>query len=171
MVIGSSDQNKQPVVTGVTYFLGHVPSLVRYGSKPSREIERDPSLLASTLGHLQTFEQAVAYPPNQVFIGNIEPEDLTQTTLSPWYQHPIPSASRWGAFGEIMPEEEFYGVMKICDEFGLLLLEEGFLNEVASRLRSHSLFSAEDSQRLGKGLAVQQIEAKLSEEETGCKAT
>ena len=56
MVSYSSNQNVMPVVRGVSYFLAHVPSMVRHGSKPSREIEKNPSLLTPILGHLQTFE-------------------------------------------------------------------------------------------------------------------
>jgi len=135
--------------------------MIRHGSKPSREIQKDPSLLSPILGHLQSFDQAVAYPPNQVFIGNLDPDELWHT--SPWYQNPVPNASRWGSFGEIMPEEEFYGMLKICDEFELVLLEENFLQETASRLKDHPLFNSEDIQRLGKGVSLEQIEGKLSE--------
>ena len=134
MVSVSSDQKVKPVIKGMSYFLAHVPGMVRHGSKPSREIEKNPSLLSQILSHLETFDQAVAYPPNQVFIGNIDPDDLL-CLPSPYYKNPIPNASRWGAFGEMMPEEEFYGMMKICDEFQLLLLEEGFLKEVVLKLR------------------------------------
>ena len=76
-------QNTRPVVKGVSYFLAHVPSMVRHGSKPSREIGKDPSLLTPVLGHLWTFNDAVAYPPNQVFIGNLDPDDLLHTIPSP----------------------------------------------------------------------------------------
>lgn len=162
MVDYSSNQNVMPVVKGVSYFLAHVPSLIRHGSKPSREIAKDPSLLSPILDHLQTFDQAVAYPPNQVFIGNLDPDDLLHIS-SPWYQNPVPNASRWGEFGEIMPEEEFYGMIKICDEFNIILLEEGFLQEIASRLRDHPRFNAEDIQKLGQGVTLEQIETKLTE--------
>jgi len=160
----SSNQNVKPVVKGVSYFLAHVPSLVRHGSKPSREIGKNPSLLPPIIDHLQTFPQAVAYPPNQIFIGNLDPDDLLHTAL-PWYQNPAPDASRWGPFGEIMPEEEFYGVMKLCDEFELLCLEEGFMQQVALKLKEHPLFSPEDIQQLGKGFPLEQIERKIGEEE------
>lgn len=158
----SSNQNMVPVVKGVSYFLAHVPSMIRHGSKPSREIEKDPSLLSPILDHLQTFDQAVAYPPNQVFIGNFDPDDLWHMP-SPWYQNPTPNASRLGPFGEIMPEEEFYGMMKICDEFELILLEESFLQEIATKLTAHPLFTSEDIRRLGKGVSSEQIEIKLAE--------
>ena len=39
------DDSAMPVVKGVSYFLGHVPGLTRHGSKPSREIPKDPALL------------------------------------------------------------------------------------------------------------------------------
>ena len=109
---------------------------------------------------MQNFTGAVAYPPNQVFIGNLSPDDLLHTA-PPWYQNPAPNASRWGPFGEIMPEDEFYGAMKICDEFELLCLEEGFWQEVAAKLKEHSLFSPEDIRKLGKGFPLEQIEETI----------
>jgi betaine reductase len=45
-------QRAFPVVKGVSYFLGHVPSMVRHGSKPSRELPKDPALLDNFLKHL-----------------------------------------------------------------------------------------------------------------------
>jgi len=158
----TSNQNVRPVVKGVSYFLAHVPSMVRHGSKPSREIQKDPSLLTQVLDHLWSFDQAVAYPPNQVFIGNLDPDDLLHIP-TPWYKNPSPNGSRWGPFGEIMPEEEFYGIMQICDEFQLLLLEKGFLKETASKLKGHPLFTTEDIQKLDKGFTLEQIEKTLSE--------
>jgi len=160
----SSNQRSQPVVKGVSYFLAHVPSMVRHGSKPSREIQKDPSLLPQILSHLETFDQAVAYPPNQVFIGNLYPDDLLHIP-SPIYKNSIPDSSRWGAFGEIMPEEEFYGMMKICDELHLLMMEEDFLQEVSSRLEKNPMFSAEDLSKLVNGDSIEQIEKVLSRKE------
>jgi len=159
----SSNHNVKPVLKGVSYFLAHVPSMVRHGSKPSREILKDHSLLAPILDHLWDFDQAVAYPPNQVFIGNLDPDDLLHIP-SPWYKNPIPNSSRWGPFGEIMPEEEFYGMVKICDEFQLILMEESFLQELVSKLKEHPLFTTEDIQKLDKGVPLKQIEKEISEE-------
>ena len=159
-----SNQNVKPVLKRVSYFLGHVPGMIRHGSKPSREIENGPSLLEPVLNHLQTFDQAVGYPPNQVFIGNLSPDDLLSVP-SPWYKNPITNASRWGAFGEIMPEEEFLGMMKICDEFDLILFEEKFLQETASRLKTHPLLRSDDIQKLNKGHNLESIEEKIKNEE------
>ena len=57
-------------VTHASLVLEHVPDLVRYGSKPSRE----PAKLDALQGSLRTFDEAVAYAPNQVFVGNLSPE-------------------------------------------------------------------------------------------------
>jgi len=160
----SSKERIVPVITGVSYYLAHVPGMIRYGSKPYRELKHEPSLLQPILSHLRPFDQAVAYPPNQVFIGNLDPDQLWDAP-TPWYKNPVPNASRWGEFGEIMPEEEFYGVLKICDEFGLIMLEEGFLQEIASKLKRHPLFNGEDIQKLGKGVSGRILEEKLVEKD------
>jgi betaine reductase len=163
-MIHSSKAGTFPVITGVSYYLAHVPSMIRYGSKPYRELKHDPSFLQPILSHLRPFDQAVAYPPNQVFIGNLDPDQLWDAP-SPWYKNPVPNASRWGEFGEIMPEEEFYGVLKICDEFGLIVLEEDFLKDLVSRLKDHPLFTEQDIRKLGKGVSIEIIEQKLREED------
>jgi len=159
-----SNLNVQPVIKGVSYFLGHTPSMVRHGSKPSREISRDPTVLSSILSHLESFDRAVAYPPNQIFIGNVDPDELFHIQY-PWWKNPLPNSSRWGDFGELMPEEEFYGMMKICDEFQLLLMETDFLKDVVLRLEKHPLFTDEDLDKLDVVTSIQQIEKEISEGE------
>lgn len=164
MIHGSSNEKTRPVVKAVSYYLAHVPNMIRHGSKPSREITKDPSLLSKILSHMNPFEKAVAYPPNQVFIGNLYPDDLLKLP-SPWYQNDFPDASRHGPFGEIMPEQEFLGIMKICDEFDILLFEKAFLGDVASRLESHPLITAEDMKKLeNKGVPLKDIEKAIKEE-------
>jgi hypothetical protein len=148
------------VVGAVSYFLGHVPGMVCHGSKPSREIARDPELFRRIVAHLHPYENTVAYPPSQVFIGNLSPDVLFDTP-TPWYKNPVAGASRRGEFGEIMPEEEFYGVMKICDEFGLLYFEKSFLADTASRLGKHPLFNDDDLKRLGDGYSMEEINRRL----------
>ncbi|GAI96221.1 unnamed protein product, partial [marine sediment metagenome] len=161
---GLPNKDINPVLKGVSYFLAHVPSMVRHGSKPSREIRSNPALLGKILEHLETFEQAVAYAPNQVFIGNMEPDDLLHRVPSPWYKNPLAEGSRWSPDGEIMPEEEFYGMMKISDDFGLVLLDNDFLPEVVAKLKEHPLITPEDLKKLEKGATKEEIEKALGEE-------
>ena len=66
--------------------LAHAPDLVRHGSKPTRELAADSDgLLASLSGALRTYDDALAYPPNQVLIGNLRPEALWELER-PWWR-------------------------------------------------------------------------------------
>jgi betaine reductase len=100
------------------FVLEHVPDLVRYGSKPARERDRLPELE----GALRTFEQAVAYPPHQAFIGNLRPEALWDTPR-PWWQN-LDGADRRGRFGEVMAQEDYYRLLAELDQFELFRLGE-----------------------------------------------
>lgn len=153
-------QNRMPALKGISYFLAHVPGMVRHGSKPSWEIEREPSLLNLILNHLQTFEQVIHYPPDQVFVGNLDPDDLLQMECAQCRNF-ILDALRWGAFGEMMSEGELYGVMKVCDKFQPLWFEETFLERLSSQMGKHPLFAGHELQKLGKGFWAKTIKVKL----------
>ena len=161
MAGSTAEESSAPVVRSVSYFLGHVPSMLCNGSKPSREIPKDPLLFKQVVDHLRPYSEAVGYAPNQIFVGNMTPDDLANVP-TPWYKNPVSNASRWGEFGEIMPEEELYGMMKICDEFNILLFEESFIQDVASRLKKHPLIKDADINKLGKGLPLADIKSRLA---------
>jgi len=158
----SNNQRITPVIKGASYYLAHVPGMVRHGSKPERLVENDPELLKSVLDHTWDFEHSVKYPPNQVFIGNMDPDDLRGT--QPWYKNLKEDASRWGEFGEMMPEDEFYGMLQVCDEFKMLSLEESFLNGVIKKLKNHPLITDDDIKKMeGKGVSIEKINKLLDE--------
>src|SRR5215468_8939507 len=150
---------EQPVIRGVRFFLAHTPGLVRYGSKPSRDIARDATVAATIGAHLRSYEAAVAYPPNRAFLGHIHPDTLSALP-KPWFTSDGPGV-RWAAHGELMPEEEFYGLLKVCDVFELLRLEAGFVEEVRTALAAHPLLTAADLERLGTGASAADIVALL----------
>ena len=85
---------EQPVIRGVRFFLAHAPGLVRYGSKPIRDIARAPSVTDAITSHLRGYEAAVAYPPNRVFLGHLYPDALASLD-QPWFEHTTPT-ERWG---------------------------------------------------------------------------
>ena len=111
-----------PSILSASYALAHAPDLVRHGSKPVREIGRDPSLLPRITGSLRPWDEVVAYPPNQVFIGNLAPEDLASIPR-PWYESRVDSASPAGTFGRMVTQPALYGLMKLCDDFDLLTID------------------------------------------------
>ena len=109
----------EPVIKSCAYSLIHTPGFVRYGSKPFREAAAGPEPLLEEINeHLRSFEAAVEYPPNQVFIGNMDPDGLNDIE-QPWYENPVTGASRHGPFGEIMPEAELLSGQFLCLDAGL----------------------------------------------------
>ena len=139
-----------------------MPSLVRHGSKPSRDLAHTPDLLPDLLENLRDYPTACAYPPNQVFIGNLRPEALWDIPR-PWYHQAAPNAARCGPFGEIMPEGEFIALLKVCDDFSLVVLEEGFVAQARKALEGHRLIGASDLERLGQGVPLERVEAAGAE--------
>lgn len=125
-----------PVIAGAAASLVHLPSLVRHGSKPARELLADPGLLPHLLGNLRSFAQAVGYGPNQAFIGALHPRQLG---ARPWLDRPLTAANRFAPFGEIMPEHEFLGLLALSDEFGLLRLSPPAAEKAAVALAAHPL--------------------------------
>lgn len=148
----------QPVIRGVRVFLAHTPGLVRYGSKPSRDMAHDAELADTLQAHLRDYNAALAYPPNRAFLGHIHPDTLA-TLPQPWFTSTAPT-QRWGAHGELMPEDEFYGLLKICDAFDLVQLEAGFVEEVRGALAVHPLLTSADLARLGAGVSEADITAR-----------
>ncbi len=157
------DVRRFPCIYGVSYVLAHVPRLVQYGSKPTRELARaDEALKSKFQEHLRTFEAALAYPPHQVFIGNMTPAEL-RALPRPWTDHPCPEAAQTGAFGEIITEEAFFGWLKAVDETGLARLSEQTQAAAHHMLEGHPLASDRDLARLEKPVSADEIDAQAAE--------
>jgi glycine/sarcosine/betaine reductase complex component C subunit beta len=129
------------VVRAVSLVLAHVPSLVRHGSKPLRELPRVERPVEYLRPYLRDWDAAVAYAPNQVFIGNVGVDDLAAWP-TPWHRHPVSGAARVGPDGEIMPEEEFLGLLAACDAFDLLALDRAVADRARAALDAHPVVGA-----------------------------
>ncbi|MCL1905574.1 MAG: glycine/sarcosine/betaine reductase complex component C subunit beta [Clostridiales bacterium] len=130
-----------PVLKGAGYALIQANDmLIHQGTTQTTEMRVNPEseYLKELHGHLRSFTDAVAYPPNQAYIGNIAPLELNGIER-PWYGHPLPDAGRDGKYGEIMPLDEFYGLMQAVDVFDLVLLEESFRLPVKEKLLAHAV--------------------------------
>jgi len=150
------------VVKDCACALIHVPDVVRYGSKPSRDLETNAELLEDIHRHLRSYDEALGYPPNQVFIGNKYPDDLHQVP-QPWYHHHITNARRDGPFGEIMPEDEFFGWLKIADDFDLIWVEQDFVKTVKKKVETHPLVDTTDVDKIGEGVSFDKIQKSVDE--------
>ena len=141
--------------------LAHAPDLVRHGSKPTREDAAE-----QIAPRLRTFEEALGYPPHQVFLGNLGPEALWEIER-PWWGHPG-EAKREGPFGVFIDEEELYRRLEEADQFQLLRLDG---REVADG----SLPVYRNGDRAGAMLRAHDLDESLSAsvllENLACKTT
>jgi glycine/sarcosine/betaine reductase complex component C subunit beta len=105
---------QRAAVLGATLVLEHVPDLVRFGSKPQRERERRADLEAA----FRSYEDVCCYPPHQVFIGALRPEELWELER-PWWRSSNGALSE-GPWGEIMPQRAFLELLTEIDQFDLV---------------------------------------------------
>jgi hypothetical protein len=133
------------VIRAASLVLAHTPGLARHGSKPMRTLPGDAELTSRFLSNLRTFDDAVGYPAHQAFLGACHPRELP---ARPWIGASWPGAQRFAPFGELMPEEEFLGLMAAVDEFDLLVLTPEVAERAAKRLAAHPLAAHLDLNRV-----------------------
>ncbi|MCK9217280.1 MAG: glycine/sarcosine/betaine reductase complex component C subunit beta [Firmicutes bacterium] len=153
-----------PVVKGAAYVLVHTPDMVmHYGTTCSVEHEVNPNsdFLKKVPEHLRTFEEAVKYAPNQVYIGNMLPNDL-HGIEKPWYNNLIDDAKAEGKQGEIVSQDEFYIAMKLSDAFDLVMLEKDFIANTKGKLEIKPYYSEVELKKIGEGYEIADIEEKVS---------
>lgn len=152
------------VLKGAGYVLVHTPEMV-INNGTTQTTERitnpDSEYLKNLRGALRPFEQVVSYPPNQTYIGSMTPEELKEIEF-PWYDKTVDGAKRFGKLGEIMPEDEFLGLMQLADVFDLVKLEAEFAKNVSEKLAAHPLYKEEAAKIKGTDLA--EIESLVNDE-------
>ena len=129
-----------PTIKGISCVIAHTPGLLQFGSKPTRELARDAGLIAKIRGHLRSFDDAVAYGPNQVFIGNHAPEWLWDLP-EPWSRHGDEGARARGRVGRIIGEDSFWGLLRAADDFGIVDIAAERLARARELLASDGLWS------------------------------
>ena len=135
--------NGYPIIKGASYTLAITPDMVLHnGTTQTTEMIVNPEseYLKELPNHLRSFDEAVSYIPNQVYIGNAKPADLSATPF-PFYDKKWDNASRDGKYGQIMPQDEFYGLIQICDVFDLVKLEKGFAADVKGKLAALNILT------------------------------
>ena len=147
------------VLKAAGYILAHTPDMVIHNGTTQtteRIVNPDSEYLKVLKNHVRTYDDAVKYPPNQVYIGNITPQDLSKYAM-PWYDKETPNASKYGKFGEIMQQEEFIGLMQICDVFDLVKLEKNFASLSKNLLSENKLISSELVGKIKEGEDLETI--------------
>ncbi|WML36676.1 glycine/sarcosine/betaine reductase complex component C subunit beta [Clostridium sp. OS1-26] len=146
-----------PVIKKASYILVNAPDMVIHNGTTQtleRETNPDSAYLKELKNHLRPFDEVVAYAPNQTYIGNMTPDELGELPR-PWFNSKVEGANRFGNFGEIMPQDEFYGLLKISDVFDLVILEKDFTALVKEKLSSHPLLKEKvEALKEGEELSV-----------------
>lgn len=156
-----------PVIKGTSYTLAAAPDMVIYNGTTQtteRIVNPDSAYLAELPGHLREYKDVLSYIPNQVYIGNASYEELGVTKF-PYYDKIWKEPKEEGPFGCILPEDEFYGVMHICDVFELVMLEHGFAREVKEKLEKRGMFTEEQLEGLLKNNGSGEELLRLEREE------
>ena len=138
--------SNDPVIRNSVHCLAHVPDLVTYGSKPRREIAKDASNSERLTGSLRSFDEAMRYPPNQTVIGYLSPGMLAEIPR-PWFAVPdskaLPETAPVGPFGEILPQELFFGLLKSANVLKppLVELTEAARESIEGGLAAHPVLA------------------------------
>lgn len=154
------------VIKGASYSLVHAPDMILYGGTTQtteRHYNPESDYLKKLPEHIRSYEDVVNYLPNQVYIGNERPEKLREVE-KPWHDKVVEGAQRQGKFGEIMPQDEFIGLIKIVDVFDLVKLSKEFTSTVKEKLEAHPLMSDEHIAKLKEGEEIDDIQKSIDEQ-------
>jgi hypothetical protein len=153
------------VIKGTSYVLSFAPDMVLHnGTTQTTELIVNPEseYLKKLPFHLRSYQDALAYLPNQTYIGNVTPEELAQYP-QPWYKQKG-LARRYGPFGELMPQEEFILLMQSCDVFDLVKQEKKYVEEAKAHLRQDPAISGEMIEKVQAGVEKSELEYLVNEE-------
>ncbi|MDR1017664.1 MAG: DUF5940 domain-containing protein [Lachnospiraceae bacterium] len=154
------------VIKGASYILVHTPDMVFYnGTTQTTEkvVNPDSEYLKEVPKNLRSYEEAVSYYPNQTYIGNVTPWELENVEF-PWYDKKMESASRFGKFGEIMPEEEFLLLVQASDCFEVVELDKNFVAAHKEKFASNPIIDEDIVARVHEGFEIEKIQALVNDE-------
>ena len=154
------------VILGASYVLAHVPEMVFYnGTTQTTEkiVNPESEYLKKIPEHLRSYEEAMKYWPNQIYIGNGHPEDLRNVSF-PYCKEEKADAERYGKFGEIMPQDEFILLVQLCDVFEVVKLDKEFVAVTKEKLFADPIITEAMKARLEEGIDAAEVKRLVEEE-------
>ena len=142
------------IIKGAGYILVHTPDMVIHNGTTQtteRVVNPESEYLKELPEHIRSFEDTLSYYPNQVYIGNVTPDALAAVP-QPWHDKKCPETSRFGQFGQIMPQEEFLLLMQACDVFDLVKLDAAFVAAHKAALAATQLWMRRSLRASAKAL-------------------
>jgi len=177
----STGKGAEPRIGSVSFSLFHSPFLAStYGTTVEGEREKgeESPFLRQLPSALRSFAAVVAYPPNQAFIGNLDPRSFPPR---PWEQ-PLSDAAKsardlpaarepgyeaipaeaHGRFGSIVDETTLFGLVKLADVFGLVSLTSAASDAVRKRFAEHPALAGVPDTFLSKPAQEETILSEIS---------
>ena len=154
------------VIKGTGYILVHTPDMVLHNGTTQtteRIVNPEGEYLKELPGHIRSYEDVLAYYPNQVYIGSVTPDELAEVP-QPWHDKVCPITNRYGQFGQIMPQEEFLLLMDACDVFDLVRLDSGFVAKYKDTLAQNPVLDDAITQRISAGTDPAEVARLVNEE-------
>ncbi len=154
------------VIKGTGYILVHTPDMViENGATQTTErvVNPEGEYLKELPKHIRSWEQVLEYWPNQVYIGNKTPDDLRDVEF-PWFDKTCDVNDRYGKFGQMMPQAEFYLLMQASDVFDLIDLEAGFVAAHKDALAANKVITEDLLARIKDGVALDAIKNAIDNE-------
>ena len=148
------------IIKGTGYALAHTPSMIIHnGSTAVTEkiVNPDSEFLKGVPSHLRSYQDVVDYWPNQVYIGNATPAQFREVEF-PYFDKHMEGATRYGKFGEIMPEAEFLLLVQASDVFEVVMLEKGFVAAHKAELAADPVITEDIMARVHEGFELSEIE-------------
>lgn len=153
-------------IRGTAYCLNHASELgFHYGTTPWQErvAKPDSPFLTDLAAKVPGYDVVSRYAPNLAYIGALDMPAFA-AVVRPCMEHLAESPTRYGHYGEIMPEDEFLALLDICDVFDLIWLEKDFAAAMKAKLESHPVIGPVQIARLEAGHEAAEIEAHINDE-------
>ncbi len=153
------------VIKGASYVLAHTPDMILHNGTTQtteRIVNPDSEYLKKIPEHIRSYDDVLAYYPNQTYIGNIHPDTMAKVEF-PFYDKKAPVKDRYGKYGEIMPEDEFLLLVRACDMFEVVKLDKNFVAEVKPKFEKNPILSDDIIARIDSGTDIAEIEALIKD--------
>ena len=154
------------VIKGTGYVLVHTPDMViENGATQTTErvVNPEGEYLKALPNHIRTWDQVLEYWPNQVYIGNKTPDELKEVPF-PWFDKTCEVKDRYGKFGQMMPQDEFYLLMQVADVFDLVDLEAGFVAATKDAFAANKVVTEDLLARVKDGVEAAAIQNAIDNE-------
>lgn len=155
------------VIKGTGYVLVHTPDMViENGATQTTErvVNPEGEYLKELPKHIRTWDQVLEYWPNQVYIGNKTPDEMKEVPF-PWFDKTCDVNDRYGKFGQMMPQDEFYLMMQVSDVFDLVDLEAGFVAATKEAFAANKVIGEDIMARVKDGFELDVIQSAIDNED------